>query len=86
MTTNNSSLTTAADLVAAARAKSAASEKTSAASRVAQQSARVILGDGLSELAKICRKVVSSCGADAEEKTAQLVLDLMAVAEAHSTK
>jgi len=72
----------AAALVALAHRKMATAEKGNAASRMAQQSARVILGDGLSELAKVCRKVVNASGVDAERRTAELVLQLMAVAEA----
>lgn len=82
MTQINASLTVS-ELIAANRAKLAAKESANKASRVAQQSARVVLGDGMSELAKTCRKVVNACGDNAEETTARLVLELMAVAESY---
>lgn len=77
---------TVADLIAASKAKMASKEHANKVSRVAQQSARVILGDGLSELAKTCRRVVTASGEHAEEKIAQLVLDLAAVAESYLAK
>lgn len=85
MTTETTTLT-ASDLVAAARAKADASDKANKANRAAQQAARVILADGMSELAKVCRRFVAAQGAGAEEATATLVLSLLQIAEAASTK
>jgi hypothetical protein len=82
MTTENSSPRTVSEILAASRAKLAEKESATKATRAAQQAARVILADGMSELAKVCRRVVTASGENAEERIAQLVLDLAAVADA----
>lgn len=64
-------------------AKVAVKENKSKAIRGAQQGARQILGDGLSDLAKICRKVVTASGENAEGRIAEMVLALQAVAEGY---
>jgi len=75
-----------AALVAANRDKIRKVEAAHKAQRSHQTAARVVLADGMSELAKICRRFVAAQGADAEEKTAALVLSLLQVAENASAK
>lgn len=64
-------------------AKVQVKENKSKAIRTAQQGAREILGNGLSDLAKICRKVVTASGENAEGRIAEMVLALQAVAEGY---
>lgn len=78
--------TTVEQIVAENKAKLAEKESAAKAIRSAQQSARVVLADGLSELAKVCRRFVAAQGDNAEEATASLVLALMAAAEGASAK
>ena len=63
-------------LAAAQAAKKADDEKARAARKAvngAQTQAREILGAGISDLAKLCRRFVASQGPDAAERTSELV-------------
>jgi len=73
----------AAALVAAAKAAKKAQDDAERESRKAvngaQTAAREVLGCGISDLAKLCRRFVAAQGSDAAERTAELVRALHGV-------
>ena len=65
--------------IAAVQAKELLARAREAAkiTRGAQQVAREVLGDGMSEVAKACRLFVAKQGTDAPERTAELVAAIL---------
>ena len=66
---------------AAAKEAAEAAKAEATAVRQAQGLARVVLGEGVSDIAKAGRRFVAASGKDAPERTARLVKDILALIE-----